>query len=257
MAELPDLTVFAKILSNRFKGKTLTKLEIRHSKKLNASEAELKSALEHHKLSTVKRSGKTLQFTFGKEGILGLHLMLKGELKAITENEPLPKHTILAFHFSKDGFVVTDTLKQATPTLNPPENKTPDALGISEAAFLTLLSKRKKTIKEVLMDQKALRGIGNSYGDEILWEAKISPLSIANKIPKKQAKALHQSITKVLTQAIEDIKKENGEELKGELRDFMKIHGAKLTQSPTGRNIKSETIAGRSAYFTDEQHLYT
>lgn len=257
MAELPDLTVFAKALSNRFKGKTLSKLEIKHSKKLNVSEDELKSALEHQKLTSVERSGKTLQFHFGKDSIFGLHLMLRGELKVIRENEPLLKHTILVFHFSKDGFAVTDTLKQATPTLNPPENKTPDAMDISGTDFLTLLSKRRKKIKEVLMDQKAIRGIGNSYSDEILWDAKISPLSIANQIPEKQAKALHQSITKVLTQAIKDIEKENGDELKGELRDFMKIHGAKITHSPTGKIIKSETIAGRSAYFTDEQQLYT
>jgi len=148
MAELPDLSVFAATLNKRFKGKTLKNLEIHYSKKLNVSEAELKSNLEHHKLQNVVRSGKTLQFHFGKEKVLGLHLMLRGELKAITENEPIPKHTILAFYFSeKQGLLVTDPLKQAKATLNPPENKVPDALDITVEQLQSLTNKRNKPSK--------------------------------------------------------------------------------------------------------------
>ncbi|WP_316797671.1 DNA-formamidopyrimidine glycosylase family protein [Pedobacter frigidisoli] len=44
--------------------------------------------------------------------------------------------------------------------------------------------------------------------------------------------------------------------LRGELRDFMKIHGAKIERSPTGKLVKSETIGGSTAYFTSEQKLY-
>jgi len=258
MAELPDLSVFANILTRRFKGKTLKRLEVKYAKKLNLTTAELQKELENKKLNKVLRSGKTLQFHFEKDKILGLHLMLRGELNAVSEKDPLPKYTILAFYFSGgEGFAVTDSLKQATPTLSPPENKVPDALDITENEFLALLKKKKKSIKELLMDQKALRGIGNSYGDEILWEARISPLSVANKIPEKQARLLYESISKVLNQAIKDITKENGNELTGELRDFMKVHGAHIRKSPTGANIKSDKIGGRSTYYTDEQHLYS
>jgi len=257
MAELPDLSAFAKTLNHKFKNRTLTELEIRQGKKLNVSEKALKTALENHKLTRVERAGKTLQFHFGKDRILGIHLMLRGELQEIGADQPLPKHTILAFHFSKNGFALTDSLKQATPTLNPAENHVPDALEISEAELESLLSRRKKTIKEVLMDQKAIRGIGNSYGDEILWAARISPLSTSNKIPEQDIKKLHQSITKTLRQAIADIEKENGTELHGELRDFMKVHGSSLKTSPTGAPIKSTKIAGRTAYYTDEQQLFT
>lgn len=255
MAELPDLTVFAKTLTRLYKGKTLNDLEIKVAKKLNVTSAELKTALEGTTLNQVERAGKTLQFHFGKDQVLGLHLMLRGELKAISGD--LPKHTILAFHFTEGkGFAVTDVLKQATTTLSPPIAKAPDALEITETEFLTLLSRRKKNIKEVLIDQKAFRGIGNSYADEILWEASISPLSIADKIPEKQAKKLFRTISKVLNEAIKAITKENGNELKGELRDFMKIHGAKIEKSPTGKTIRSEKIGGRTAYYTSEQKLY-
>jgi len=255
MAELPDLSVFANTLSKKFGSKTLEKLYINVAKKLNVTAAELQNKLEDQKLIKVERVGKTLQFHFGKE-ILGLHLMLKGELLEMEKDEPAPRHTILAFYFKGDtGFAVTDTLKQATPTLNPPGNKTPDALDIDEQDFLALLSRRRKKIKEVLMDQKAIRGIGNSYADEILWGA-ISPFSTANAIPEKSAKVLYKEMRQTLNFAIKAIEKENQDELRGELRDFMQIHGFGIGKSPTGHPIRSEKINGRTAYFTDEQKRY-
>ena len=257
MAELPDLTVFASTLNYKFKDETLEKLDVIVAKKINVSSAKLKRRLEGQKLEKVVRVGKTLQFHFGKTDILGLHLMLRGELKEIRKDEAPPKHAILIFNFTgENAFAVTDTLKQATPTLNPEVNSVPDALVISESEFLTLLSKRSKKIKEVLMDQKAIRGIGNSYADEILWAARISPFSIAKAIPDKVAKHLWTTINGVLKEAIKDIKKENKDELRGELRDFMKIHGAKIEKSPNGHPVKSDTIGGRTAYYTSEQKLY-
>lgn len=257
MAELPDLTVFAQILSRRFKGKILKELEFIVLKKLKVSAAEVKKGLEGKKLSEVSREGKTLQFHFGGH-VLGLHLMLRGELELLEKGAELPRFTVFAFHFSDgEGFAVRDILKQATPTMDPEKAKAPDALAISLTEFEALLLKRKKMVKEVLMDQKAIRGIGNSYADEILWDALISPLSTASAIPKPQIKKLFSSMQSVLKEAIEFIAKENGDKLKGELRDAMKVHGAKIEKSPTGAEILSEKIGGRTAYYTSEQKLYS
>jgi len=254
MAKLPDLTVFAHTLSHRFKGKSLRSMEMMVDKKLNVSGTDLKKAVENKKLTGVDRVGKTLQFHFRNSGILGLHLMLRGELKEIKADQELPKHTIAAFHFTgAEGFAIVDLLKQATLTLNPKENVVPDALQISEKDLGML---RSRKVKEVLMDQKAIRGIGNSYADEILWDARISPLSVAREIPEKVVKQLHVSMKKVLKEAISKIGAENKNELVGELRDFMNIHGAHIKKSPTGYPIKSKKINGRTAYFTTEQKKY-
>jgi formamidopyrimidine-DNA glycosylase len=40
------------------------------------------------------------------------------------------------------------------------------------------------------------------------------------------------------------------------VRNFMKVHGSKLTESPTGGKIKQEEIGGRKTYYTDEQELF-
>ncbi|RYY53069.1 MAG: formamidopyrimidine-DNA glycosylase, partial [Chitinophagaceae bacterium] len=107
-----------------------------------------------------------------------------------------------------------------------------------------------------VMDQKKVRGIGNSYADEILWDAKLSPFSIASAIPKPKVKKLYESLGSLLKEAIQVISRENGDELHGKLRDAMKVHGAQIKKSPTEAVIKSEKIGGRIAYYTDEQVVH-
>ncbi len=257
MAELPDLTVFAGILNRRFKGKTLKNLTVSVEKKINVSAKRLSETLEGKKLVEVSREGKTLQLHFSADQILGLHLMLRGELVLIEEEKERPKFEILGFHFSGGtGFSVVDMQKMATPTLNPAPAEAPDALSISLDEFLALMAKKRSVVKTVFMDQHLIRGIGNSYADEILWHAKISPFSVAKAIPEKEVKMLFKSMVSVLETAIKEIAEENGDELRGELRDFMKVHSAKLKKSPTGAAIKADKIGGRVTYYTDEQKLF-
>lgn len=257
MAELPDLTVFAQILSRRFAGKVLESLEVTVAKKLNVSVKEMKTALEGRELIKVERAGKTLQLYFSGTQVLGLHLMLRGELVFIDQDEP-PRFQILGFHFEGgEAFALIDLQKQATPTLNPDPVEVPDALEIEEQYFLDLLAKKRTVIKTLLMDQHLIRGIGNSYSDEILYHAGISPFSAANKIPVQTAKKLFKSINNILNKAIADIAKENGDELTGELRDFMRVHSSSLKKTGKGEKILSDKIGGRKTYFTKGQKLFT
>lgn len=256
MAELPDLTVFAKILSRKFKGKVLERIDITEVRKLNVSEKYLRSSLEGHELISVTREGKTLQLHFSGEQVLGLHLMLRGELVDLISGE-IPRFQILAFHFTGgEGFAVIDLQKQATPTLQPKAVDVPDALDMDEAYFKALLRKKRTVVKTLLMDQKAMRGIGNSYADEILYHAGISPFSIANLIPPDFAEKLFKSLRLVLEQAIKNIEEANGDELRGELKDFMEIHDSRRETTARGEPILSEKIGGRSTYYTASQELF-
>ena len=256
MAELPDLTVFAQILTRRFKGKVLETIDVTVAKKLNVTIAELKSALEGHELTSVYREGKTLQFHFSGGQVLGLHLMLRGELISLDGDE-VPRFQIMAFHFKGGrGFAVVDLQKAATPTLQPKPAASPDALVLDKNTFMQLLAKKRSVIKTLLMDPKVMRGIGNSYTDEILYNAHISPFSIANAIPEKDAVRLFKSIRVVLKKAIADIAEANGDELTGELKDFMAIHNPALKKTAKGEGILKDKIGGRTTYYTNAQELF-
>ena len=106
------------------------------------------------------------------------------------------------------------------------------------------------------MDQQVLRGIGNAYADEILWEAGISPFSVSNKIPAEKVKELAKAIKKVLKDAEKQIVKSHPDIITGEVRDFLKIHNAKKKESPTGAAIEHGTVNSRKTYYTKEQELY-
>lgn len=259
MPELPDLQAFSKNLTKALKGKKLEKLEVLVKQKNQVSEKELSENLEGKTLREVYRLGKELFFDFGANALVSMHLMLHGKLVIQKEKEELPKYAIVNFIF-KDGtqLILTDFQKIAKIDLNPELSDTMDALSekITTEWLSGKLEKSKAAIKSVLTDQKVIGGIGNAYVDEILWDAKIHPKSIAAKIPHKQIKMLAKSIYDVLTEAEKKILKSNPDIISGEIRDFMVVHNSKKKTSPTGGEILIDKVGSKKTYYTDEQVLY-
>jgi formamidopyrimidine-DNA glycosylase len=258
MPELPDLQAFRRNLSKRLVGLSVSRIHARYKKKLKSSEKDLQRAIQGAKLTSINREGKELHFLFDNGNVLGIHLMLKGRLYYFQDKNE-HKYTIIEMLFNDGtGLAVTDYQKQATPTLNPETSQVPDAL--SSAAgyrFLkTALNRSKTSIKKLLTDQKVIRGIGNAYADEILWHARISPFSVSSRIPDTAIKKLSRSIRTVLANAEKSILKKEPDIIGGEVRDFLKIHNASKSHSPTGGKIIKDDRSGRSTYYTEEQELW-
>lgn len=258
MPELPDLQAFSNNLTKIFKGKKLDKIEVTVDKKLNIPVKQLQDTLNGHEVEKFVREGKELHILFKGGHTLGLHLMLHGQLAVLKANNEPPKNQIinLVFH---DGTILalTDFQKAATPTLDPKKSDVPDALDADEHYLSGKFNKTKTPVKAVLMDQKIIRGIGNAYADEILWDARISPFSTANKIPNDKVSILARSIKKVLGDAEKQILKINPDIISGEERDFMEVHNHKKKQTSTGAVIHQKELSSRKTYYTDEQELYS
>jgi formamidopyrimidine-DNA glycosylase len=258
MPELPDLNVFARNLDKKLTGKKIEEIEVKNKSKLKTPVSELRKEIEGRKLKRVYREGKELRFEFSDGNILGMHLMLHGDLHLIEGNND-KKNTIVEIHFdSGDVLVLTDYQGAANITLNPVEKDAPDALSddVDYTFLKEKLSKKRTNIKTFLLDQNIIRGIGNAYTDEILWEAGIHPESVCNKIPDDKIKILAKEIKSVLKDAEKQILKINPELISGEERGFLKIHNSKKKESPTGAKIHSKMLNSRITYYTDEQELY-
>ena len=80
MPELPDVEVFAKNLNKVFANKKLLKVKVVNGKKLPDTAKALSTALEGKTLKRIYRSGKEFRFAFSEDTMLGLHLMLTGDL---------------------------------------------------------------------------------------------------------------------------------------------------------------------------------
>lgn len=122
--------------------------------------------------------------------------------------------------------------------------------------FKEILKKKKGKIKQILMDQETIAGIGNIYSDEILWEAGVHPLSRTDKLNDQELKNIFNAIKKVLKRAIEakgdsmsDYRRPSGE--KGryqEIQNAYQMTGQKCKKHDGGI-IKKIKIGGRSAHF--------
>jgi formamidopyrimidine-DNA glycosylase len=255
MPELPDLQVFSKNLTRHFGGKVLEHIKVVNGAKLTDSQAAFKKALEGAKLKEVYRSGKELRFQFDNDEILGLHLMLNGELK-LFDSKNDHKNTIVELRFSGNkGLAITDWQGLANVKLNPTDKEGVDALEV-DVKYLEEVLQTRTAIKTLLMDQKKIRGIGNAYADEILYEAGISPFSKSNKIPPDKIKELAKAIKSVLHDAEKQILKKEPDLISGEVRDFLVIHNSKKKESPAGSPILTKMAGGRKTYFTNEQQLF-
>ena len=257
MPELPDLQVFSKNLTRIFKDKKLETVNISVSGKLNVPVKQLQDALEGQVLSSIDRVGKELHFAFKNGHVLGLHLMLHGELHLFeTKNEH--RFGIIELIFEdKKGLALTDFQKAATPTLDPDKSTVPDALELDIKYLEQKLCSTKSAVKTILMDQKVLRGIGNAYADEILYDAKLSPFSVSNKIPADKVKVLFHSIKSVLENAEKQIVNHNPDIISGEVRDFLLVHRPKLKETARGEVIHQKPVGSRKTYYTDSQELFS
>jgi formamidopyrimidine-DNA glycosylase len=252
--ELPDLQVFSGNLISALKSTTVVKVNVVTGKNLKATGTEFNKRLKGAIIEKVYRERKELHVKFNNKTILGPHLMLHGNLYLVNKKID-KKHTIIEFQLD-DGntLVLSDWQGKANARIDPDIKDSPNALSktVTSTWLLKHLLAKKGVIKNVLLDQNFIRGIGNASADEILWEARISPFSVANKIPASKVKGLAKAIKTTLKTAEKLIRKNHPGIITGEYREFLKIHNARNKQSPTGKKILSQQTNGRPTYYTQE-----
>ncbi|MBU0546595.1 MAG: bifunctional DNA-formamidopyrimidine glycosylase/DNA-(apurinic or apyrimidinic site) lyase [Patescibacteria group bacterium] len=121
--------------------------------------------------------------------------------------------------------------------------------------FKQIIKNKKGKIKQVLMNQEIIAGIGNIYSDEILFKAKINPLRKANELKEKELKQIYLAIKTILKQAIKlkgdsfsDYRTITGE--KGRFQEKNEVYKKDGQKCPRCQKIiKKIKIGGRSAHY--------
>jgi len=254
MPELPDLEVFAANLNKFTAGKKIKKIEIFKDKPiLPLKPLEFIAFAERKIIKGVKRFGKQLLFTFDDGKTLLLHLMLHGELHYIDEGAKLPEYAVAAFHFfDKKTLVFKDHTQWLKLRLHTAGEHTvdPTSKAFTPAFFKKLLSdKAKITVKEILIDQEKVTGIGSAYADEICYNAKIRPQRLAGELDEKEVKSLYKAVVSTLKDAIAKIKKGMNGSITGEYTAHFAVHGKKKGVCPLGHKIATLKIGGRGSEY--------
>ena len=207
MPELPEVESIKKIVSPIFIGQKLIKYSI-NDERTNRFNSENPKNLGI--LLGVSRKGKVLDFTFKDYSIL-FHLGMSGRIDI---NSKINKHTRAEFKFNKDCLVFDDIRKFGYIKFTSNQLKDnhllmigPDILELTSENKRNILEKGKKskvTIKNFLLNQKNMSGLGNIYVNEVLYKAKIHPISSTEKLNKNHWKEIFLYSKKVLNSAIKN-----------------------------------------------------
>jgi formamidopyrimidine-DNA glycosylase len=172
-----------------------------------SSPAVIRRKLRGRRVQALTRQGKYLLAELDDGSRLLLHLGMTGQLT--TQSSKLD-HVHLRLTLDS-GHIVTfrDVRKFGKVEWLPPGRSSPrldklgpDALVIRPAEFFLRLSKRKLPVKQALLNQSVLAGVGNIYADEALFHAGISPLRPGSSLSLPEAARLLREVQKVLKASI-------------------------------------------------------
>lgn len=217
MPELPDIVVYIEALEKRIQGSVLERVRIASPFLLRTAVPPL-SSVEGKKIVELRRLGKRI--CFGLEGDLWLvlHLMIAGRLHWYNERAKAAKGRSLAvFEFSTGSLTLTEAGTQKRASLHVVqgrpglENLNPGGLEIFDATteeFARAIRAKNHTLKRALTDPRILSGIGNAYSDEILFDARLSPFTLTQKLGDEEVERLLAAIKRTLTEWVERLRAE-------------------------------------------------
>lgn len=164
------------------------------------------------------RRGKYLLAELGQGGgYLGVHLRMTGHFLWVDPTEPLEKHTRVRLFFASGKelrFVDQRTFGQMwwVPPDNAPEQvmtglrslgPEPFSEDFSLAYFINQLKHRHRPVKNALLDQAIVAGIGNIYADEALFMSGIHPQTFCSALNRQSVDRLRTNILQVLQASID------------------------------------------------------
>ena len=212
MPELPEVeTVVGDLNKADVVGKKILDVTVNWPKSISShSPKEFKDYLIGKSFDKITRRGKFIHLHLDDNSSLLIHLRMSGHILIKELDEQINKHEQVLFHVSDKLISFHDPRKFGRITLTNNPASILDKLGeepfsekLTALYLYEKLQSKKKNMKTLLLDQSFIAGIGNIYADEILFDARISPLRISNTVTKKESEALLKSMRKILEIAIE------------------------------------------------------
>lgn len=237
MPELPDITVYIERLRALTEGQTLLGARVKSPFLVRTFDPPLESVVGKV-VRGYRRSGKRIVFCFDDELFVMLHLMISGRLFWKPRGAQLPgRRGLLAFDFDAGSLLLTEasTHKRASihvlrgeAALVEHDRGGLEPLEASLSAFTARLRSENRTLKRALTDPRLFSGIGNAYSDEILHAARLSPVTLTERLEKDDVERLYSSVQSVLRHWIARTRTEVGSGFPEQVtafREGMAVHG--------------------------------
>lgn len=268
MPELPEVETVRRSLEMALPGRTITAIRVREPRlRFPVDEERLNTLILNHKVKKLTRRAKYVIAHFNGGNCLIMHLGMTGQLLVLPPSHPLNKHDHVIFTLDNHmelrfrdprrfGSIAAveearlhehDSLKHLGPE--------PLSDEFTPGYLYKRSRKSKKPVKNFVMDQQVIVGVGNIYASESLFLAGIHPLRAAGRISLARWQKLHAAIRQVLQEAIvqggttlSDFRDSDG--TSGYFQTMLRAYGRKgepcfTCQTP----IRSQVVAGRSTFY--------
>ena len=221
MPELPEVEAVVRTLRPLAQGRRIRCVHVLHpiaTKPQGA--AHLSRYAEGQKIRTVERKGKYV-FLLLDRGLLTMHFRLDGQLVWFSNAKEFLKranrseggvHVDVALELEKGVLGFADRRHFGRVHAWDSAAKCRGLAKLGMDAFSRsftptrlgeLLSRSKRPLKDFLLDQSRVAGIGNIYSCESLWHARLHPLRRAHTLKQEETRRLHKAIVSVLRRALE------------------------------------------------------
>jgi formamidopyrimidine-DNA glycosylase len=273
--ELPEVEVMKRDLEKDVVGRKISDAEVRSSKnamriiRRHGKRKEFTDAVEGHKFTKVERRGKYLLMHLDGGEVLVVHFGMSGQFIRGTKRVPLPQHTHVVLTFAQGGdlrYVDPRTFGEMFVTTADDLGKVKELQHIAIDpldhvftwnAFGGALASRAAKMKQLLMDQKFISGLGNIYSDEVLFAAGLRYDRMSDTLSSQEVRRLYRAMQEVLQESIRyrgtTLEDEAYVDLfgkPGEFQNELKVYGrAGLPCRRCRTPIQAVKISGRNAYF--------
>jgi formamidopyrimidine-DNA glycosylase len=281
MPELPEVEVVKKSLENKLKNLTIKRVNITNNKLRYKIDSKLFNKIKSQKIISIQRRSKYLLINLNKNFTILAHLGMTGKFFIIDNNKKQKtsfyyslkkkdtKHDHITFIFNKKiklvyndvrkfGFIkifnTTNVFKCSHLASLGPE---PLSRNFNLNYFNKYIFNKKTKIKDLIMNQKFVAGLGNIYCNEVLYLCKINPARSVKKIKKEEIKKIIKFIKIILKQAIQlggsSIKNFSSTEGQGgNFQQKFQVYGREKTSCSRLKclgTIKKVYTSNRSSFF--------
>ncbi|MFA6829197.1 MAG: DNA-formamidopyrimidine glycosylase [Bacilli bacterium] len=265
MPELPEVETVRRQLTSQLIGKTFLEPIVYYSGMIKTPINEYVSGLTGRKVTSIDRKGKFLIFNLDNDYRIIFHLRMEGKLFIVDKNNHSPSHLSLFIPFENDnnGLAFYDVRKFGVTYYLPKDDEGPlEKLGkepfdIDDPKYLlSHYQKTNKPIKEMLLDQTIMSGLGNIYADEVCFACRISPFMKANQLTEKNCEDILTNSRLILNKSIENQGStvrsyKASAHVSGSFQNFLKVYSQDGKECSVCHKVKIEKrkLSGRGTSY--------
>jgi formamidopyrimidine-DNA glycosylase len=268
MPELPEVEHVVRALGRVITGRRIVAVDLKLKKLAGGSPSTFVRKLRGAQIESVGRRGKYILINLDSGHVLTVHLRMTGKFVCLPMDAPLPPYAHVVFYLDDDRRLVFCDMRQfgrmkivAASRLHRSRELAalaPEPLSdeFDFEHFRDTLARSRRTLKQLLLDQTKVLGLGNIYAAEALFLSRINPFAAADTISKQRALRLHAAIREIIQEAIDcgstlriDLEDGDGSYF-GTLERFWRVYEREGDPCVNcGTRIRRVMHGGRSTYW--------